>query len=466
MARVLVVDDSAAVRSLLATRLRSAGHEVAESADGVSGSERALAWLPDVVVTDLVMNGMSGVQLCRLLRSEQATAHVPVVLLTGSSDKRSRFWARSAGAAAYLSKDKLDELVALVPRLSNDARCGAPSSAPRASLGRTAQERMSAILDAALFDAVIAGEVRALANAPDLTRLFEGLAATLSDVMSYRWVAIAPAKGGVLLVHAHPSESATAADRAKAVLPRARDWPVTLVSDDRAVPGGHGDPRTWPVVFGGVHVADLALAPTARGFGREDDRLVGVVAQELGGPLQVSALYEETRRLSTVDALTGLLNRRAFLELTERERLRFERHGGAISILLLDIDHFKRVNDTYGHAAGDAVLCAVAGVLTRIARRTDIIARWGGEEFVLALPQTGESGARIAAERVRRAIAETDVSLPDASRLRVTASIGMSSSGKSWTTQGLLADADEAMYLAKAGGRNRAEWSVSDRARA
>jgi diguanylate cyclase (GGDEF)-like protein len=202
------------------------------------------------------------------------------------------------------------------------------------------------------------------------------------------------------------------------------------------------------------------MAPTERGFGRDDERLMSLIAQELGGPLQVSALYEETRRLATVDTLTGLLNRRAFLDLMDRERSRCERHGGSIAVLLLDIDHFKRVNDTHGHAAGDAILQGVARVLTKIARRSDFIARWGGEEFVLALPQTGEAGARIAAERVRRGIAETEFVVPDVGTLRVTASIGMSSASVAWQTEALLAGADEAMYAAKASGRNRVQWAV------
>ena len=95
MRRVLVVDDSAAVRTLVSSRLREAEYEVEEAGSGEAGAERALCAPPDVVVTDLVMSGISGLQLCRLLRSDPSTAKVPVVLLTGSGDKRSRFWARS-----------------------------------------------------------------------------------------------------------------------------------------------------------------------------------------------------------------------------------------------------------------------------------------------------------------------------------------------------------------------------------
>ena len=98
-------------------------------------------------------------------------------------------------------------------------------------------------------------------------------------------------------------------------------------------------------------------------------------------------------------------------------------------------------------------------MLTRVSRRTDLVGRWGGEEFVVALPATSESGARIATERVRFAIAEVKLALPGAGDLRVTVSVGISTSGIAWTSEGLIAVADEAMYLAKTGGRNRVHWA-------
>ena len=142
------------------------------------------------------------------------------------------------------------------------------------------------------------------------------------------------------------------------------------------------------------------------------------------------ALYEDARRLATVDTLTGLLNRRAFLDALERESARSERHAYPLSVLLLDVDHFKRVNDTYGHAAGDAVLQGFARVLSSVARRSDVVGRWGGEEFVVALPQTGAAGARVAAERVRRALAEARYPIPGGDPLRMTASVGAATSSR------------------------------------
>jgi two-component system cell cycle response regulator len=417
---------------------------------------------PDIVVTDLVMTGLSGVQLCRLLRNDPSTAHVPVVLLTASGDKRSRFWARSAGAAAYVGKDRVDDLVALLPTLASSSRAQPSAAAGVHRSRRTVQDRISSILDGALFESVLAGEVRALASAAELTRLFEGLATLLSDVTSYRWLAMGSERSyAPMFVHGHPTDQTRTEEGARAALEAPEDRPIHFIGDERVSVGDGSAPHTLPLVLGGTQVGRLAIAPTARGLSRDDQRLLTLVAAELGGPLQMAALYEDARRLATTDMLTGLLNRRAFLDAIERERARSDRHAFPLSLLLLDIDHFKRVNDGRGHAAGDAVLRGVARILASVARKSDFVARWGGEEFVLALPQTSEAGARVAAERVRRAVAAESHQMPDRGLpLTVTASIGAASAEAPWSVDQLVTAADAAMYAAKARGRNRVEvWS-------
>jgi two-component system cell cycle response regulator len=421
--------------------------------------DRALASVPDVVVTDLVMAGLSGVQLCRLLRSDPATAHVPVVLLTASGDKRSRFWARSAGAAAYVGKDRVDDVVSLIATLAVP-RPASPGSAPTRAGARRPPlyERISSILDSALFDSVVAGELRALASCGELARLFDGLIALLSDVLSYRWFALAPTRPyAPLYVHGHPSERQACEDAARSTLagPAVRD--LCFVADERATAGEGPQPQTTAVAFAGTVLGRLALAPTARGLSRDDRRMLSLLEGELGGPLQMTSLYEDARRLATTDALTGLLNRRAFIEAVEREQARSDRHAYPLSLLLLDVDHFKRINDEHGHAVGDVVLQGVARVLESVARRSDFVARWGGEEFVVALPQTGEAGARVAAERVRRTLSAATHKAPDCNPLQVTASIGIASSEAPWSIDMLIRAADEAMYAAKARGRDRVE---------
>ena len=461
MLRVLVVDDSSSIRTLLGQRLRAHGHDVEEAADAETAFERAAACPPDVVVTDLVMTGLSGVQLCRLLRNDPATAHVPVVLLTASGDKRSRFWARSAGAAAYVGKDRVEDLIALLPSFAPTVRHAATAAAPAPAHAsrRSLYERISSILDGALFESVLAGEVRALASAGELERLFDGLATLLSDVLSYRWLAMASGRAySPVFLHGHPADRDRSEQAARAALDVAAERTLHFVGDERAAAGDGPPPRTVPLVLGGTQVGSVSLAPTMRGMSRDDQRLLSLVAAELGGPLQMAALYEDARRLATTDMLTGLLNRRAFLDAIERERARSDRHAFPLSILVLDVDHFKRINDERGHAAGDAVLQGVARVLVSVARKSDFVARWGGEEFVVALPQTSDAGARIAGERVRRAVAAESYAAPEGGEpVRVTVSVGVASADAPWSIERLVGCADAAMYAAKTRGRNRVE---------
>jgi len=451
--RVFVVDDSAAVRSLLGERLRAQGYEVEVFPDAERAVEGMAAGLPDVVVTDLVMPGLSGVQLCRLLRSDAATTHIPVLLLTASGDKRSRFWARSAGAAAYVGKDRLDDVLAVLPTLVAPALPAPP--APR--LGRTLLERISGVLDDALFESVLAGEVRSLASSGSLPQLFEGLCRVASEVLDYRCLGLLPAAPyAPLYLHAHARESASCEKTVRDLLRVPAERTTATVSDDRAAQGEGGTVRAVDVVFAEAPIARLAFAP-ARATSRADERILAVLAAELAAPLQMTALHEDARHLASTDSLTGLLNRRAFLDALERERARADRHDYPLSLLLLDVDHFKRINDQHGHASGDLVLRGIAQALLHVARRSDYVGRWGGEEFVLALPQTGAAGALVAAERVRRAVQKARHALPDGGEIRVTASLGVVSAEAPWNVASLVGAADDAMYLAKGRGRDRVE---------
>jgi two-component system, cell cycle response regulator len=455
--RVILVDDSASVRALLGEKLRAEGFDVVDVADAVTGAERALASPPNVVITDLWMPGISGVQLCRLLRAEPATAHVPVVLLTASDDRKSRFWARSAGAIAYVTKTRIDDLLGVLHGLTRDALT-APPTVPRAGLLGTIHERLSQLLDAALYESVIAGEVRALAQHDgDARHLFTDLVRLASDVVSYRWLALGLDGDVRLFLHASPASRAAAESEARSALGLDATATAVVLEDERALDGRPSTPLVSRVSFGANKVGILAMSAGPRGASRDDETFLRMVASELGGSLRMLSLVEDARRLAATDALTGLLNRRAFVDAMVRERSRADRHLFQMSLLLLDVDHFKRVNDTRGHAAGDAVLRGVANVLTRMARKSDLVARWGGEEFVIALTQTGEAGARVAAERVRRAIADAVHILDDGEKLSVTASVGLASAQPLWTVDDLVTRADEAMYAAKSRGRNRVE---------
>jgi diguanylate cyclase (GGDEF)-like protein len=174
---------------------------------------------------------------------------------------------------------------------------------------------------------------------------------------------------------------------------------------------------------------------------------------ELTHELEIARVNAE--REARTDELTRMRNRRAFHELGELAMAQAMRYGDPIALITLDIDRFKRVNDTYGHAVGDEVLRAVAGVILRTVRTSDIAARIGGEEFAVLLPRAAAGDAVAMAERLRAAMERTPVPHPRGD-LRFTASFGVALPGpQADTLERLLAEADKALYAAKEGGRNR-----------
>ena len=201
---------------------------------------------------------------------------------------------------------------------------------------------------------------------------------------------------------------------------------------------------------GNVHVLDLS------------SRLVydeqGAIAGTLSSGADVTQrrqLEEELKILATTDFLTGLSNRRHFLGAAVLVMESFRRYHRPLALLVLDIDHFKKINDTYGHATGDQVLVSVADTLRSVLRSADFCGRFGGEEFVCLLPETTETEARIVAERLRRSLAEQSVVAAEGI-VRFTASIGLTVADVSdATVESLLQRADAAMYEAKKAGRNR-----------
>jgi diguanylate cyclase (GGDEF)-like protein len=169
-------------------------------------------------------------------------------------------------------------------------------------------------------------------------------------------------------------------------------------------------------------------------------------------------MLEQNRRLeelTVTDALTGLANRRSLADNLERHLARFRRNGRPFCVLMLDLDHFKTVNDRHGHVVGDAVLCAFAATLAESVRSVDVVARYGGEEFTVILFETGRDEARESAERIRARVQEMRVEPEGGPALAVTVSIGIAEAGTADASAGdLLRRADQALYRAKRAGRN------------
>jgi diguanylate cyclase (GGDEF)-like protein/PAS domain S-box-containing protein len=165
---------------------------------------------------------------------------------------------------------------------------------------------------------------------------------------------------------------------------------------------------------------------------------------------------ERLRDLATKDSLTEVLNRRRFFEIADEELARVDRYGGEVAVALLDLDHFKSVNDRFGHAAGDEALRRVASTVVATTRRQDHVARYGGEEFVVLLPETSLKGAAAIAERIRSGVAKIDLR-HDAEQVPLGVSVGVALRGPGEALLAVLGRADNALYRAKDRGRNRVE---------
>lgn len=219
----------------------------------------------------------------------------------------------------------------------------------------------------------------------------------------------------------------------------------------------------WIAIVLGLALVGMVFRRRLRQVDDERRRLRGIVDKRTRELVEKNTLLE---RMATTDELTGLPNRRFFLENLERELRKMTRLSTdqQISLLVIDLDHFKRVNDQFGHAAGDEVLRQVAQRLAQAVRATDLAARYGGEEFAILLPNTGPPGARFLGEKLRAEVESTQVRF-DGTAIEVTISVGVASMRAPdrydpETEEELLRRADEAMYQAKTGGRNRVAVSA------
>jgi two-component system, cell cycle response regulator len=449
---IVLIDPAAEAISALAGRLEMQGYNVIFSRDSAEGAHHALTEQPCAVIADLWMPGISGVQLCRLLKAEPATLQVPVVL-RGPDNSRNLFWAERAGASAYVIKGRMGDLVRALKR--SVAETPAVVGAQLSLAGQDIKDRIAALLDAALFESVLAAELRALGTCGEFPRLFDLLSQFVARVTHYRWLAVTTETPPRLAVHANPSSYAQAEKEARRALGVRDDVQVIRVQDDDATDAASGpEPLIRSIDLGGTRVGELALC--LRDAEPHGEHLAATIAREIAGPIRIATLVEESQRLATIDPLTGLMNRRAFLGSVQREVAACRRYGHALSLCVLDVDHFKLVNDRFGHGTGDAVLAAVGQLLRAEVRASDVAARWGGEEFVIALTSTDTDGARVAAERLRRSLEQIVVHDASGTPVAVTASLGVAGFHAAHETlEGLLERADRALYRAKAAGRNR-----------
>ncbi len=495
---ILAAVDSPSLRASLARTLEAHGYRVLTSADGLAAFELAWTRLPHLALLDAEMPRINGYQVARLLRNEPRTAYIPVVILATRETAGDIFWGIEAGADAYVTKSAgKDTLLATIARVlaerepASPSQHGAapaePAAAPRDRAPRPARRaprgaasspegevdvlaRLSQLLDQELYEATILNQIWQLATElRDHRRVAERAGRLLARFLDYQVVALlflqeTPVEGLALIRGLAPPVEATVREQLLAPLPptlRANLPPsqavplTTIVIDDGQ---GAAMPLRWQSftlgdrhnLLGSFCLGQRTAPLTDRG-GRE---FLQALAISLFTVLDNARLHARLQELAITDSLTGVFNHRYFVEQLGRHCERSRRDRRPLSLVLLDVDHFKRLNDTHGHQAGDLALRELGAVLRESIRPSDFAARYGGEEFAIVLPDTVLVNAVQIADRLRQTLAAhwARVGLSE-----LTASAGVANAPQStpYIPDQLVAAADRALYLAKAAGRNR-----------
>ncbi len=445
-ARILVVDDVEANVRLLEAKLTIEYYDVVTCTDGATALSLAEAEQPDIILLDVMMPGMDGFETCRRLKADPATRHIPVVLVTALDGRQDRIKGLEAGADDFVTKP-LDDVI-LFARVKSLVRLKLVMDElrEREESGR----RMGVSADGsgrlrAAGGRVLVVDDNARQSEQILTELSrEHRASVERDADAARQAGAGPLDLMIINVAAENFDGLRLIAHLRSA-EATRSLPILAVvdPDDRvrlvkALDLGANDILPRPV-------DPEELAARARTQVRRK-RYADFLRQKLDYSLE----------MAVTDSLTGLHNRRYMAgQLADFVR-GSNRGGGSVAVLMIDIDHFKAVNDGFGHDAGDEVLTEFAVRLATNVRAVDLPCRIGGEEFVVVMPDTRLEEALQIADRIRRDVAAAPFRVMGSEHLSVTASVGVAAStGETDTPEALLKRADEGVYEAKSRGRNR-----------
>ncbi len=476
-AKILLVEDSETQLKFLKEGLLQNGFEVETATNGAEAYKKLFECIPDIVVSDIMMPIIDGYQLCRMIKNVDETKKIPVIILTVLDKKIDSFWGKKAGAQLFLSKSiDMNELVrninATLRRypLTEEYKAEITNFAQN---DNTAQTRLNTILNDLLLKSVFANEFRNLSDFLNYERiLVEKLFSLLSSFVEYSVAGIFFASPddfaeNILYIDTlgrnlcknvlsdiqydffrkmeeYKSIKNTKFEVVRILLGKEIDYKFTDLNSKIII----------PLIFDKKLIGGICFY-TRQDMDYASFRYFDIMISELLAIFKMKYQYTEKEFMSVLDGLTGLYNRRQFEISLEQEHNRTKRHPSDFSLAILDIDFFKKVNDTYGHQYGDYVLKKVAELMKTSFRKTDLLYRYGGEELIMIMPETNIEGALIPVQRLRRMVEDYDFEY-NGVKTKVTVSIGLTMNYQEFKTPAdILKSADEALYRAKESGRNR-----------
>ncbi|MBI3130881.1 MAG: diguanylate cyclase [Acidobacteria bacterium] len=470
--QVLLVDDNPIQLALLRYLFQHAGHQITEAKNGAEALILISSAMPDIVVSDCQMPMLDGYQLCRLLKDDRATRHLPVILLTAQGGCLSRFWARTCGADRFLVKGReMNSVVAAAEHLAEVPRRPrleglVPKIAEDNFSIESIQRHLGRALEQRLLESAMRNAVSTLYTADHNSRsLAEGFLGVVQELILPGAVAMAYLEGDHVKAVGIHGPCAPASRRTELELrlqeslqldaPPTIAWTEADGSEERGLQLRHPVVAGQPIgLRGHAHLGAVALLLEEETW-EDQQRLFDIAFDELARVMGLERSHALLYQQAIRDPLTGLYNRRHMIELLDHEVEQARRYGLPLSVLALDLDRFKHINDAYGHPAGDQVLGVAAQRMSFALRKVDRLARMGGEEFLVLCPRTDLEGARLLAERIRAGMEAEEVpGLPE--QKVVTVSVGIAVlDGEGDEVPTLLARADARLYEAKERGRNQ-----------
>lgn len=447
-ARVLVVDDIVANVKLLEARLKAEYFEVLTATSGFEALDIAGQSDCDIIILDVMMPGLDGFETCRRLKADPKTAHVPVVMVTALDQPSDRVTGLEAGADDFLTKPIKD--VALLTRVKNLVRVKRLIDELRSRA--STQDALVQPAVASLSETEMSGKLLLVDDRPSSYERLKSTLAKRYDVHVHTdpesaLFHIADETYDLVIV----SLSLRDYDGLRLCsqlqnLEKTRSLPIVIISE----------PENDAKVMRGLDmgVSDYLVRPI------DANELLARIVTQLRRKFYADQLrksVEQTMEMAIMDGLTGLHNRRYFDTHFKSLAHQASSRGKMLSLVLTDIDFFKSINDTHGHDVGDEVLREFGNRIRASVRGADLACRYGGEEFVLILPDSDQQAAASIAERLRARMDHDPIPVAGGSKqLTITISLGVASiQGVDDTAEAMLKRADEALYKAKRDGRNR-----------